>query len=72
MRPDMLNIRKMLIHNATVMWESGRNERGLISRGWKGKVEPVVQLCAQLSGLMLLEMVALLDPDPGILTVESV
>ena len=72
MRPDLHSIRRMLVHNATVMWDSGRNERGLISRAWKGKVEPVVQLCAQLSGVMLLEMVALLDPDPGRISEESV
>lgn len=61
-RPDLLHVREMLMHNAEVMWASGRNEQGLISRSWQQPVEPIVQLCAQLSGLMLVEIAASLPP----------
>ncbi|MEX1028769.1 MAG: glycoside hydrolase family 76 protein [Paenibacillaceae bacterium] len=57
-RPEHVHVRHMLLHNATVLWESGRNEKGLISRSWKGDIEKVVQLCAQLSGIMLIEVAA--------------
>ncbi len=60
-RPEQTNIRSMLLHNATVLWESGRDNRGLISRSWNGHMEEVVQLCAQLSGLMMLEAIASLE-----------
>ncbi|WP_253297976.1 glycoside hydrolase family 76 protein [Paenibacillus sp. MSJ-34] len=57
-RPDLHPIRRMLFRNAEALWNRSRNERGLIGRSWQGPVEPKVQLSAQLSGLMLLEMVA--------------
>ena len=71
LRPDLTIIRKKLIHNATTLWQSGRNENGLLSRSWCKSQEATVQLCAQLSGLMLLEMVALLPPDSDVLTSEN-
>lgn len=57
-RPDLHGIRQMLIRNAESLWGRARNEQGLIGRSWQGPVEPAVQLCAQLSGLMLLEAAA--------------
>ncbi|MCD9020447.1 glycoside hydrolase family 76 protein [Cohnella silvisoli] len=56
--PDRLEVRRMIVHNASVLWNTGRDGKGLISRSWQAPVEPAVQLCAQLSGLMLIEMVA--------------
>ena len=63
MRPELRAIKNMIIHNSEIMWQKGRDEKGLISRSWQSKVEPVVQLCAQLSGIMLIEITALLGPN---------
>lgn len=60
LRPDLTSIRDMLLCNAESLWQEGRDQRGLISRSWQKGTEPQVQLCAQLSGIMLLEMTALL------------
>lgn len=60
LRPERRDIRELLLHNADVLWRTGRSEQGLLSRSWTAPVEPKVQLCAQLSGLMLLEMAAAL------------
>ncbi|MBB6675322.1 glycoside hydrolase family 76 protein [Cohnella nanjingensis] len=60
LRPERHDIRELLLRNAGALWETGRGEQGLISRSWTAPVEPKVQLCAQLSGLMLLEMAAAL------------
>lgn len=60
LRPERRDIRELLLRNANALWDTGRSERGLISRSWTAPVEPKVQLCAQLSGLMLLEMAAAL------------
>ncbi|WP_240489207.1 glycoside hydrolase family 76 protein [Cohnella thermotolerans] len=60
LRPELADVRRLIERNADVLWRTGRSERGLIARAWTGPVEPQVQLCAQLSGLMLLEMAAAL------------
>ncbi|MCC3376866.1 glycoside hydrolase family 76 protein [Cohnella sp. REN36] len=66
LRPERSNIRELLLRNADALWETGRSEQGLISRSWTAPVETEVQLCAQLSGLMLLEMAAALPAgEPG-------
>lgn len=57
-RPELSDIRRMMLHNAETLWRQGRDEKGLISRSWKDRPEGVVQLCAQLSGIMLIEAVA--------------
>lgn len=60
LRPELAGIRRLISRNAEAFWTTGRSERGLIARAWTGPVEAKVQLCAQLSGLMLLEMDAAL------------
>jgi predicted alpha-1,6-mannanase (GH76 family) len=57
-RPELAEVKRMMFHNAETLWRQGRNERGLISRNWKDRPAGEVQLCAQLSGVMLLEAVA--------------
>jgi len=71
LRPDLISIRDMLVHNATILWQYSRDERGLICRSWQGSVKPIAQLSAQLSGLMLLEKVALLPLGPDIHKVKA-
>jgi len=65
LRPDLLGIRRMLVRNAEALWNGSRDVRGRIGRSWQGPVEEQVQLCAQLSGLMLLERVASLPSLAG-------
>ncbi|CAI6015715.1 glycoside hydrolase family 76 protein [Cohnella sp. JJ-181] len=60
LRPELTQIRRLIAVNADALWRTGRSGQGLIARAWTGPVEPQVQLCAQLSGLMLLEMDAAL------------
>jgi predicted alpha-1,6-mannanase (GH76 family) len=65
MKPDLRFIRLMITRNAQSLWEQGRDHHGRIARSWNGPVESRVQLCAQLSGLMLLEMAASLSYTPA-------
>lgn len=62
---DSGEVTKWLMHNAETMWTRGRGEEAaLFGPGWKRKPEePVVQLCTQLSGVMLLECAARLESD---------
>ena len=46
----------MMLHNAETV-AAGTDERP-DRRNWKDRPEGVVQLCAQLSGIMLIEAVA--------------
>lgn len=48
-----------LAHNADVLWARGRSEgAALFGPDWRREPESPVQLCTQLSGVMLLESVA--------------
>jgi predicted alpha-1,6-mannanase (GH76 family) len=61
LRPERTDIRRLILRNAAALWRAGRSERGLLSRAWDGSPpEPRTQLCAQLSGVMLLEVAAAL------------
>ncbi|GLX66080.1 glycoside hydrolase family 76 protein [Paenibacillus glycanilyticus] len=52
----------LIRHNAISMWERGRSEQsGLFSLSWADEPETEVQLSGQLSGVMLLEAMALLE-----------
>lgn len=51
-------IKGFLYENAASLWDTARDEQGIISRSWKACGTGKSQLCAQLSGVMLMEMVA--------------
>lgn len=54
----------LLTANANGMWERGRAEdRALFGLSWAQPPEPVVQLSADLSGVMLLEVMARLEQE---------
>jgi Predicted glycosyl hydrolase len=58
---------RMLLTNGESLWEYGKHpEAALFSNSWAQTPDAVVQLSTQLSGMMLLEMLAVLE-DSGIL-----
>jgi predicted alpha-1,6-mannanase (GH76 family) len=53
---------QMLVTNGESLWEHGKHpEAALFSNSWAQTPDPVVQLSTQLSGMMLLEVLAVLE-----------
>jgi len=52
---EMTELKEMLLHNAITLAENGMNEQGLIGGNWDRQPSEPIELCTQLSGVMLLE-----------------
>lgn len=66
--PEAAALRKLLLANADSLWAAGSSRTGegesvFFSNNWSQPPEAVVQLSAQLSGMMLLEQAARLEHD---------
>ncbi|HEY0827357.1 MAG TPA: glycoside hydrolase family 76 protein [Bacilli bacterium] len=60
--PTQEDLVNMLQINANSLWNDGKAaDQVLFSNSWNGKPEPAVDLSTQLSGIMLLEQLALLE-----------
>lgn len=62
--PENSRVREVILINAQRLWEEGINKQlGLCGSSWEKKPQLPVQLSVQLSGLMLLEGVAILSSE---------
>lgn len=52
---EIPELKEMLLHNAVTLAEHGMNEQGLIGGDWALPASGTIELCTQLSGIMLLE-----------------
>lgn len=52
---NLTDIKEMLLFNARTLMENGMDEQGLIGANWNKRPTMPIELCTQLSGVMLLE-----------------